>query len=1327
MNSLPKKDYAVNIICSNVRGLGSFKKNNYCLSKIPYKIKEMVSSSKYIPTIFFCLETHLKSFHRQIRLPRGLKYIGETSHDSGKGGIFCFMSNCFSIENKDRDVKVIVSRYAMFVRVKIGTEYLNLIPVYLPSFKDETAQILNEISKFIEKNNITDFCLFGDTNCDFMQPRHTGRTTLIQAFLAKYNLYDLAGKNNIDPGYTWRGTKERIKSKSYIDHFYLNFDFFNQIDFTHSSYSDHKFMRIANKKKFQYKAPKWQSYLFNNKDFIEIIKKETSKFLIQSADPNSISNSNASYSNNLKLIDNEFTYENAELKNSGTMFDLINALKKAHDKFYSKMRFKAFQKTKDFDRQINLLYEMIDTCNCNNARQEINQLIQLQQEFFKELVQTQSETYQMRSLIIDGMPNSFTYKNFKKFKKHNHNLIIDDELIDCPNRVANIFGSMHAELVSPKIMPVSNLDDLMNTFDLSLDNMFPRINNLTSPYSTTSEFRKVIKSMRCNSMPGPTTQPTKLFAFLFDNLPKFTTKAFNHMYDIDIDNSSLSFVKLRNITHIPKPGLDSSKPENSRPLAQMENALKILDKALNRKVTPLLNKICHSDQYGFIPKRHMGNASISITGIINYIKSHEPECQLVFFDLKRAFDKTLHCVSNRIINHIFPKGNFGKALISITNGGKFKALVGGISSCIYENKIGFSQGAPSSGTLFDMYNHIFVCCLKSPRIHNLSLKLDGKPINPTCFADDCFKPFILKTTNDVELISNLLKKLESTVNIHINFKKTKILTQGEYPSNLQLIGTPCNVVKHLGVFLSFDLTQASELTYNELFEKLNAKSQKFAFMYTDNIFKRRNICFALMNTMAFHIFRLYSPKPKQIKKIWKICSKLLWSNKNINGNTHRHKVAKTRIEMDFFNGGLNMLLPAQQSFIIWFTSFLNLIRHAHHFPDSNIASLMSFKHIPINSFFSNLGSEIFKKYIKQFKALYPDNCGPMFKRALLFIKQLEKDPMTFLHSTITTSVWSKNISFSIEDNIELTEQGLNTIASILDFSKLEHKILYLPIINPGIKDLISSKPLLYTKLIKIVENVRSEFKFNNLNCITRSKQIYVLRPLIKLFETSPKIYSFHFKKFNKERVQNDFIPPAIISRRNDKKYFPDFETFKKSFSRILTLPITLYYKGFLFEQFNRTLISRNKLFAMNVLDSNLCIKCNVKADSEHSLYSCYFPKYFIHCLALFLDRYYNDGKPNFIFLKENFFLYNIYYESFNEAEYTQISLLVLAAKDRFLKINKDECLSRWTDFNCFAQTIFISQFTSKVLQNTGILPNLTDEFIQFIMLYSHDVHFFRID
>ena len=44
-------------------------------------------------------------------------------------------------------------------------------------------------------------------------------------------------------------------------------------------------------------------------------------------------------------------------------------------------------------------------------------------------------------------------------------------------------------------------------------------------------------------------------------------------------------------------------------------------------------------------------------------------------------------------------------------------------------------------------------------------------------------------------------------------------------------------------------------------------------------------------------------------------------------------------------------------------------------------------------------------------------------------------------------------------------------------------------------------------------------------------------------------------------------------------------------------------------------------------------KCNVDSTTEHAIFSCYFSKYFIHALALFLDNMYNDGKPEFIFLK----------------------------------------------------------------------------------------------
>lgn len=1314
----------VQIYCSNVMGLGFHNSNRFHLNRVPFKIKEMISACKHVNTIFFAMETKLKSFHRQIKLPRGYKYVGETSCDSASGGIYVFMSNCFTIENKARDVRVIYSKHAMFVRVKIGSEYLNLISVYLPSSKDETKKIMQEIDSFIETNNITKFSFFGDTNCDFKQPKHFSNALIISAFFEKYNLYNLAEKLNVDPGYTWRGRGGRMNSKSLIDHFFTNSDCFNKIEFSHSSFSDHKHIKVSNKQKYVYHPPKWQSYLFSNNEFVDLMKKETLKFLVENADVNSITKSKEIYLNSPDLIDCEFLYENIEHNHSGAMFNLIEHLKRIHDKFYSNLKLKAFQKTKDFEQQINSLYNKVDLQNCDDAKKEINLLISTQQDFFKKLVQSSSETYQMRKLISDGNPNTFTYQNFKASKQHEHNLLVNNELINCPNKIAEIFGKVHANLVSPDIMPNSNLNDLLETFDLKLDEMFPKITSLTSPYSTTSEFKKVIKSMKSNSAPGPSSQPKQLFSFLIDILPKFTTNALNNLYNIDLDNSSLSFLKLRNVIFLPKPGLDQTIAENNRPIALLEVPYKIVDKALNKKISPLLHKICHSDQHGFIEKKQMANATLSITATMNHIKAHDLECQLIFFDLQKAYDKALNCISNKILKQIFPCGNFADAFISLTNGGKFKVTVKNASSRIYENKIGLAQGAPSSGSRFNIYNHIFYCCLTSPKIKALTLSIAGNTLKPVCFADDGFSAFRLKSSNDVSVVSSMLQKLETTINMKINFTKTKILTNGDHPPNLHLLGTPCEYVKHLGIYLSFNNKKANDLSYNELFEKLKVKTNKLSFLYSDNIFKRRNICFSLLNTMAFHIFRVHSINTSQSKMLFKSMAKFLWSNKTIDGTSSRHKVAKNRIELDFCNGGLNMLLPTHQSFIIWLTSFFQMIKHAYQFPDSNIALILEYKHVPIKNIFGNLGSESFKKYMPKFKSLYPQSSEGMFKKTLIFLRQLERNPKTFLHSTITTSYWSRSVTFSREDNFELKQTGLETIASVLHFIKLEHKIIYLPMINPNIKDLLSEKPVLYTKLTRVVKNICNEFQFNTLSCISKSKQNFILKPLIKLFEDSPKIFSFHFKHFLKEKNQK--VPPAVKTRKNENKYFPDWEVFKNSFNRLLALPITLYYKGFLFEQLNRTLISRNKLYHMNIIDSNECIKCkNVIADSDHAIYQCYFPRYFAHCLALFLDRHYNNSCPDFIHLKENFYLFNIFYECFTLSDYTQISLLILIAKERALKISKDECLNRYNDYNCYAQSLFISQFASKLINNTGLSSNLIDKFIEFILIYDKDVTHFR--
>ena len=107
--------------------------------------------------------------------------------------------------------------------------------------------------------------------------------------------------------------------------------------------------------------------------------------------------------------------------------------------------------------------------------------------------------------------------------------------------------------------------------------------------------------------------------------------------------------------------------------------------------------------------------------------------------------------------------------------------------------------------------------------------------------------------------------------------------------------------------------------------------------------------------------------------------------------------------------------------------------------------------------------------------------------------------------------------------------------------------------------------------------------------------------------------------------------------------------------------------------------------------------------------------FFSNMLAIFLDKYFNDGRPEFIFLRENLYLFNIFYETFSDLEYTQISLLILVAKERSLKISKDDCLKNFNKFNCISQSILVTQFTSKLLSYANINDKLVVEFSNFII------------
>ena len=175
------------------------------------------------------------------------------------------------------------------------------------------------------------------------------------------------------------------------------------------------------------------------------------------------------------------------------------------------------------------------------------------------------------------------------------------------------------------------------------------------------------------------------------------------------------------------------------------------------------------------------------------------------------------------------------------------------------------------------------------------------------------------------------------------------------------------------------------------------------------------------------------------------------------------------------------------------------------------------------------------------------------------------------------------------------------------------------------------------------------------------------------------------------------------------------------------MPVPLHLKSFLFEQINRTLPSRNKLAEMKIIDSNLCIKCNIKANTEHVLLNCVFSKYFINSLAKFLDKLYNNSQPEFIFMKENFYLFNMHYDVFSDDDYLQLTLMILIAKERLFKINIDECFTyRWNNLNFFSQSLSIAQQTCTIFENLGKSCNIIEQYLNYLFCYKNVVQFFYI-